>query len=123
MAQDRLPACSAPHPRSAGHILAAHPRGDPRARRRSAGPDTASLLDGFPARSRQVTAAGTCFDAAAGWLVTPVGARGENWGRVILACGQPPVPLDSVLIERTAAALALTRLIARQRETLERQVH
>src|SRR6266496_2905936 len=88
-----------------------------------AGPDTARLLDGFPARSRQVTAAGTCFDAAAGWLVTPVGARGENWGRVILACGQPPAPLDTALIERTAAALALTRLIARQRETLERQVH
>jgi PucR family transcriptional regulator, purine catabolism regulatory protein len=88
-----------------------------------AGPDTARLLEGFPARSRQVTAAGTCFDAAAGWLVTPVGARGENWGRVILACGQPPAPLDTALIERTAAALALTRLIARQRETLERQVH
>jgi PucR family transcriptional regulator, purine catabolism regulatory protein len=42
---------------------------------------------------------------------------------VILACGRPPAPLDTVLIERTAAALALTRLIARQQESLERQVH
>jgi purine catabolism regulator len=89
-----------------------------------AGPDAAPLLAEFPARSRQVTsAAGTVYDAASGWLVTPVGARGENWGRVILACGRPPAPLDTALVERTAAALALTRLIARQRESLERQVH
>ena len=89
-----------------------------------AGPDAAPLLADFPARSRQVTsAAGTVYDAASGWLVTPVGARGENWGRVILACGRPPAPLDTALVERTAAALALTRLIARQRESLERQVH
>jgi PucR family transcriptional regulator, purine catabolism regulatory protein len=93
-----------------------------------AGQDAAKLLDCFPARSRQAgsaagTAAGTVFDAASGWLITPVGARGENWGRVILAGGRPPAPLDTVLIERTAAALALTRLIARQQESLERQVH
>lgn len=89
-----------------------------------AGQDAAPLLDGFAARSRRVdSSAGTVFDAASGWLVTPVGARGENWGRVILACQRPPAPLNTVLIERTAAALALTRLIARQRESLERQVH
>lgn len=89
-----------------------------------AGPDAAPLLAGFPARSRQVSsAAGPVYDAASGWLVTPVGARGENWGRVILHCGRPPAPLDTALVERTAAALALTRLIARQRESLERQVH
>jgi len=89
-----------------------------------AGQDAAPLLDGFAARSRRAdSSAGTVFDAASGWLVTPVGARGENWGRVILACQRPPAPLDTVLIERTAAALALTRLIARQRESLERQVH
>ena len=94
-----------------------------------AGQDAAQLRDGFTARSRQAgapaggTPAGTVFDAASGWLVTPVGARGENWGRVVLACQRPPAPRDIVLIERTAAALALTRLISRQRESLERQVH
>ncbi len=89
-----------------------------------AGRDAAQLLDGFAARARLIgPVAGTIFDAASGWLVTPAGARGENWGRVILACQGPPAPLDTVLIERTAAALALTRLIARQRESLERQVH
>ena len=72
--------------------------------------------------SRQAdSAAGTVFDAASGWLVNA--GAGENWGRVILARQRPPAPLDTVLIERTAAALALTRLIARQRESLERQVH
>ena len=55
--------------------------------------------------------------------MTPVGARGENWGRVLMDCQRPPAPLDLALVERTAAALALTRLIARQRESLERQVH
>jgi purine catabolism regulator len=89
-----------------------------------AGQDAAQLLAGFAARSRQVAAsAGTVFDPASGWLVTPAGARGENWGRVILVCQGQPGPLDTVLIERTAGALAVTRLIARQRETLERQVH
>src|SRR6266571_3723680 len=89
-----------------------------------AGQDTARLLADFAARSRRVSpAGGTVFDAASGWLVTPVGARGENWGRVLLACRQPPAPLDAALVERAAAALALTRLIARQRESLERQVH
>jgi purine catabolism regulator len=89
-----------------------------------AGQDAAPLLDGFAARSRRVdSSAGTVFDPVSGWLVTAAGARGENWGRVILACQRPPAPLDTVLIERTAAALALTRLIARQRESLERQVH
>ncbi|HLQ57158.1 MAG TPA: PucR family transcriptional regulator [Streptosporangiaceae bacterium] len=89
-----------------------------------AGRDAAQLLDGFAARARLIgPVAGTIFDATSGWLVTPAGARGENWGRVILACQGPPAPLDTVLIERTAAALALTRLIARQRESLERQVH
>ena len=89
-----------------------------------AGPQTASLLAGFAARSRQVRpAAGTTFDAASGLLVTPVGARGENWGRVLLDCQRPPAPLDLALVERAAAALALNRLIARQRESLERQVH
>lgn len=88
------------------------------------GPESAQLLAGFAARSRQVSsAAGTAFDAASGLLVTPVGARGENWGRVLLDCQRPPAPLDLALVERAAAALALTRLIARQRESLERQVH
>ncbi len=89
-----------------------------------AGADPARLLDGFEARSRAVgTTARTVYDEPAGWLVTAVGARGEDWGRVILACGGAPGPAGTALLERTATTLALARLLARQHESLERQAH
>jgi PucR family transcriptional regulator, purine catabolism regulatory protein len=65
----------------------------------------------------------TFYDERAGWLVTTVGARGEDWGRVILARDGAPAGPDTVLIERAASALALGRLLARQQESLERQAH
>jgi purine catabolism regulator len=96
------------------HVLACEP----------AGADPARLLDGFEARSRAVTlAARTAYDESSGWLITKVGARGEDWGRVILACGGRPGGSDTVLVERTATTLALGRLLARQHESLERQAH
>jgi purine catabolism regulator len=96
------------------HVLACEP----------AGADPAALLDGFEARSRAVVLAErTGYDEPSGWLVTVAGARGEDWGRVILVCGGPPAPGDLVLIERTATALALARLLTRQHESLERQAH
>jgi PucR family transcriptional regulator, purine catabolism regulatory protein len=89
-----------------------------------AGADPARLLDGFEARSRAVGAAcRTVYDEPSGWLVTAVGARGEDWGRVILAGDGPPGPADAALLERTATTLALARLLARQHESLERQAH
>jgi purine catabolism regulator len=97
----------------------------------SAGADPARLLTGFGGRSRAVSlrnsalpAGGrTTFDQVSGWLVTPVGAHGEDWGRVILVCDGPPSGSDTVLIERAATTLALGRLLARHRESLERQAH
>jgi purine catabolism regulator len=89
-----------------------------------AGTDPGRLLSGFAARSRSVRLSGrTAFDEASGWLVTPVGAQGEDWGRVILVCDSPPAPTDTVLIERAATTLALGRLLTRHRESLERQAH
>jgi PucR family transcriptional regulator, purine catabolism regulatory protein len=86
--------------------------------------DPASLLDGFETRSRAVAGGGrTGYDEPSGWLVTMAGARGEDWGRVILVCGGPPAPGDLVLVERTATALALARLLTRQHASLERQAH
>jgi PucR family transcriptional regulator, purine catabolism regulatory protein len=98
--------------------------------------DPERLLAGFARRSRAFTPAGsraggqatgragrTAYDEAAGWLVTPVGARGEDWGRVILVCDAPPTAADTVLIERTATTLALGRLLTRHSESLERQAH
>jgi purine catabolism regulator len=89
-----------------------------------AGRDPAPLLEGFEARSRALTpAARTVYDQPTGWLVTTVGARGDDWGRIILACGGPPTPADTALLERAATTLALARLLARQHESLERQAH
>jgi len=89
-----------------------------------AGRDTAGLLAGFRTRSRGVrTADRTGFDPASGWLVTVVGARGVDWGRLIMVCDEPPGPADLVLIERAGTTLALGRLLDHQRESLERQAH
>jgi purine catabolism regulator len=93
--------------------------------------DPARLLAGFARRSRALSAlrrtasspGRTAYDEASGWLFTPVGARGEDWGRVILVCGGPPAGTDIVLIERAAATLALGRLLTRHAESLDRQAH
>jgi purine catabolism regulator len=74
--------------------------------------------------SRALSGSGrTVFDEATGWLFTPVGARSEDWGRVILVCDGPPTGTDIVLIERAATTLALGRLLTRHRESLDRQAH
>ncbi len=90
------------------------------------GRDPGTLLDGWERRSRAVVpAARTGHDARTGWVVTAVGARGQDWGRLIVAsaaAGPPPRRLV-VLLERGAATLALNRLLARDRESLERQTH
>ncbi|GAA1766446.1 PucR family transcriptional regulator [Luedemannella helvata] len=91
------------------------------------------LLDGWEAHSRRIAPPGrTAYDAAAGWLVTMVGARGQDWGRLLLRWppaadttgtgGTPPSRL-TILIERAASTLALGRLIRRDAEGLERQIH
>jgi purine catabolism regulator len=86
--------------------------------------DPASLLAGFSGRSRSARLTGrTGYDAASGWLVTIVGARGEDWGRLIMLRGEAPRPGDEALIERAATTLALGRLLDHQRESLERQAH
>lgn len=90
----------------------------------SAGRDTGALLAGWETRSRAVAPPErTAYDAASGWLVTTVGARGQDWGRLILLCDVPPSPRDLVLAERAATTLALGRLLERHQESLERQAH
>src|SRR5712691_1712577 len=87
--------------------------------------DPARLLSGFARRSRALVSPSgrTAYDEASGWLFTPVGARGEDWGRVILVCDRPPGGTDTVLIERAATTLALGRLLTRHQESLDRQAH
>ncbi len=89
----------------------------------TAGGDPARLLERWEARSRRVAVEGrTGWDPDAGLLVTTVGARGQDWGRLVLVRDEPQ-PVDVVLLERAAATLALNRLLARDLEGLERQTH
>ncbi len=89
-----------------------------------AGGEPGRLLDRWETRSRRVRPEGrTGWDADAGLLVTTVGARGHDWGRLLLVRDAEPEPLDVVLLERAAATLALNRLLARDLEGLERQTH
>jgi purine catabolism regulator len=81
------------------------------------------LLDSWERRSRAVAPEGrTGFDPRSGWLVTAVGARGRDWGRLVLLGADGP-RRHAVLLERAAATLALGRLLDRDRESLERQTH
>jgi purine catabolism regulator len=89
------------------------------------------LLDGWEAASRRISSNGrTAYDVDAGWLVTMVGARGQDWGRLLLRWAPPPdSTVDepptrlTILLERAASTLALGRLIRRDAEGLERQMH
>lgn len=110
----RLAGCPAILENLAHQVLACEPAGT--------SPD--ELLDSWEVRSRSVrTQARTGYDETAGWLVTTVGARGQDWGRLVLACGHQPSPRHIALIERAAAALALSHLARRQQESLQRQTH
>src|SRR5215471_20548071 len=89
-----------------------------------AGQDTARLLAGFAARSRAVAPPGrTGYDHVSGSLVTVVGARGQDWGRLVMVRDGAPGPRDVTLVERAATTLALGRLLDHERESLERQAH
>jgi PucR family transcriptional regulator, purine catabolism regulatory protein len=88
------------------------------------GSDLAAVLDGWEDRSRAVRVGQrTAYDEQSGWLVTTVGARGQDWGRLVLVTDSPPSAREIMLIERGAATVALSRLVERDRESLERQAH
>ncbi|MBB4682556.1 PucR family transcriptional regulator [Amycolatopsis jiangsuensis] len=93
----------------------------------TAGSDPAELLTGWPGRSKTVQVGErTGYHPGADWLVTVVGARGHDWGRLVLVCtDSPDTPphRHRVVVERAASALAVYRLVARDSETLERQAH
>jgi PucR family transcriptional regulator, purine catabolism regulatory protein len=90
----------------------------------AAGTDPRELVADWAARSRAVTVdARTSYHEDAGWLVTVVGARGNDWGRLVLVCPAEPQHRQVVIAERAASALAVHRLVARDREGLERHAH
>ncbi|GAA4840379.1 PucR family transcriptional regulator [Saccharopolyspora rosea] len=90
----------------------------------SAGRDPVALLADWSERSRAVVQSGrTCFDPDRGWLTTVVGARGDDWGRLVMLASDRPPHRHVVVAERAASALAVNRLVTRDRESLERQTH
>ena len=90
----------------------------------AAGTDTTSLLHDWEGRSRAVRIpTRTGYDPELGWLATAVGARGQDWGRLVLVSADGVSARDAVLLERGAATVALSRLVERDRESLERQTH
>src|SRR5260221_725553 len=89
------------------------------------GLETPQLLAGFAGRSRAAVISGRMgYDLAAGWLVTVVGSRGDDWGRLIFVLPDPPDPGTLVLAELAATTLALARLGSdRHGESPERAAH
>ncbi|GIJ30060.1 CdaR family transcriptional regulator [Micromonospora qiuiae] len=80
------------------------------------------LLDRWETRSRAVEVpSGTGYEPRSGWLVTGVEARGSRWGRLVLLCDQEPPARTKVLLERAASTIALNRLVAQDRSSVERQ--
>ncbi|WP_433873728.1 PucR family transcriptional regulator [Saccharopolyspora sp. CA-218241] len=90
----------------------------------SAGADPVSLLSDWAERSRAAVQSGrTRYHPEQRWLTTVVGARGDDWGRLVLVSPTAPPHRHVVVAERAASALAVNRLAARDRESLERQTH
>lgn len=88
------------------------------------GSDLSAALLNWEGRSRTVKLGQrTQYFSDLGWLVTAVGARGQDWGRLVILCDGPPKPGEHNLLERAASALAINHLVVRDREGLERQTH
>jgi purine catabolism regulator len=90
----------------------------------AAGTDAGELLDGWANRSRTVQLGErTGYHAASGRLLTVVGARGHDWGRLVVVCAEAPPHRHVVVAERAASALAVHQLVGREGDSLERQAH
>ncbi|MDE8649906.1 PucR family transcriptional regulator [Rhodococcus qingshengii] len=90
----------------------------------NASKDTTDILSDWPRRSRAAVLSGrTGYDRRTGWLMTVVGSRGDDWGRLIVMTTSLPSRRDYVLIERAAAALTLYQMRARARDSAERNTH
>ena len=86
--------------------------------------DNPEVLDDWEQRSRK--AAWTdhaIFIDGESWLATPVRARGQVWGRLILFPSLPIKPLQTTILELGATTLALNLLIEREENLLEHQTH
>ncbi|MHB1517254.1 MAG: PucR family transcriptional regulator [Acidimicrobiales bacterium] len=82
------------------------------------------VLDHWEQRSRRAAWANhTSIMGEEHWLTTPVSARGQVWGRLILLPSLPTSPLQRTILEQGATTLALHLLIERDKRLLEHQTH
>jgi PucR family transcriptional regulator, purine catabolism regulatory protein len=79
------------------------------------------VLAGWEQRSRATVSTGRhTYHAATGLLCARLAARGEEWGRLVLVCADPPTTRQRMVAERAATTVALTRLIEREHDSLAR---
>lgn len=86
------------------------------------GHSTQALLGEWERRSRLTpVSARTVTGGPESWLTTPVGPHRQEWGRLVV----PVLPTDasraSVVLERTAQALALHRMVEQDRTAAEQR--
>lgn len=90
-----------------------------------AGPgDVDAFLEDWERRSRSVVVTDrAAWDRSNGWLVTRLGRRDREWGRLVIQAPEAPSERLTALAERAAAALALHRLHDRGRDGHLRRLH
>lgn len=82
------------------------------------------FLADWSRRSRAVVLdARTTWDQRHGWLVTRLGRRERDWGRLIIHSPHEPTQRLIAVVERGAAALAMHRLQDRHRSSQVRRTH
>jgi purine catabolism regulator len=85
---------------------------------------TASLLEDWESRSRRAGPTEmTGVVQPEGWLVTPVGPKRQRWGRLVMPSPGPDAARLSLVLERAAEALAVSRLVDGDLADLVHQVH
>lgn len=91
---------------------------------RSGPEDITGFLANWASRSRRVELEGrTHWDERNQWLLTRLGRRDRNWGRLVVQAPGPPPERLVATAERAAAALAMHRLHDRHRDSLVRRTH
>lgn len=90
----------------------------------TAGHPVDDVIDDWEAHSRAVhNVARTEYHPGSDWLVGTVGARGRDWGRLVLLSPGPGLKRLEMLVERAASTLALGRLVERDLESMNLHVH
>lgn len=87
----------------------------------TAGFDLGYIIDDWERNTRKVVAADRVgFDPGTRWLIGRIGARGHDWGRLILMTDVEGSDATRALVERAVSGLAVHRLLAVDHEPMDR---